>query len=107
VFKEGVNDIISREILVDVVRRLIMPTVEKRLYPLIIGEHGTGKTSLIKLAVDSMKEPKGVIYVDMPLRCDLEVHVAKAVQQALGWIPDQVIDSGERNYSNSLPISIT
>jgi hypothetical protein len=54
-----------------------------------------------------MKKPKGVIYVDMPLRCDLEVHVAKAMQQAFGWIPDQVIDSVERNYSCSLLDSIT
>jgi len=86
--REGIKDIISREILVDVVRKLITPTAESRLYPLIIGEQGTGKTSLIKLAVDGMKEPKGVIYIDMPLRCDSEVHVAKAMQQALGWIPD-------------------
>ena len=54
-----------------------------------------------------MKEPKGVIYVDMPLRCDSEVHVAKAMQQALGWIPDQVIDSSERKYSIYLLVSIT
>lgn len=106
-FKESVNDIISREILVDVVKRLITPTAEKRFYPLIIREHGTGNTSLIKLAVDSIKEPRGIIYIDMPLRCDLEVHIAKAVQQAFGWMPDQVIDSGECNYSSSLPVGIT
>jgi hypothetical protein len=43
--------------------------------PLIIGEHGTGKTSLIKLAVNGMDEPKGIVYVDIPLKRDLEVGV--------------------------------
>jgi hypothetical protein len=46
-------------------------------------------------------EPKGVVYVDIPIRCDLEVKVAKAMQKALGWNPDQVIDSSERKYSSS------
>ena len=61
---------------------------------------------MIKLAVDSMKEPKGVIYIDMPLECDSEVHITKAIQEALGWVPDQVIDSSGCNYSSSLPVDI-
>jgi hypothetical protein len=60
-------------------------------------------TSLIKLAVNGMdeNEPKGVICVDIPMRCDLEVKVAKAMRDALGWGPDQVIDSDKRNYCSS------
>jgi Cdc6-like AAA superfamily ATPase len=42
-----------------------------------------------------MEEPKGVVYVDIPLECDSVVNVAEAVQKALGWSPDQVIDSSE------------
>jgi chromosomal replication initiation ATPase DnaA len=42
-----------------------------------------------------MDEPKGIVYVDIPRKCDLEVDVAKAVQNALGWSPDQVIDSSK------------
>jgi hypothetical protein len=53
-----------------------------------------------------MKEPKGVIYIDMPLECDSEVHITKAIQEALGWVPDQVIDSSGCNYSSSLPVDI-
>jgi len=71
--------------------------MEKRLYPLIIGEHGTGKTSLIQLAVDSLKEPKGVIYIDVPVEDESPVDLAQAMQQPLGWNPDPVIDSDERN----------
>jgi len=52
-------------------------------------------------------KPKGVVYVDIPIPCDLEVDVAKAMQKALGWSPDQLIDSSERNYSSSLLVSIT
>jgi hypothetical protein len=47
-----------------------------------------------------MDEPKGVVYVDIPLECDL-VKVAEAMQKALGWSPDPVIDSEKRKYSSS------
>ena len=40
-----------------------------------------------------------------PTRYRLRV-LHKAMQKALGWNPDQVIDSGERNYSSSLPLSV-
>jgi hypothetical protein len=48
-----------------------------------------------------MDEPKGVVYVDISLECDTPVKVAEAMQKALGWSPDQVIDSKERKYSSS------
>jgi hypothetical protein len=48
-----------------------------------------------------MDEPKGVVYVDIPIQCDSEVDVVKAMQMALGWSPDQSIDSSKRNYSSS------
>jgi hypothetical protein len=72
-----------------------------------MGEHGTGKTSLVKLAIGGMDKPKGVLYVDIPLECDKEDHVTEAMQVGLGWTPDQVIDdSGKRNYSGSLLANI-
>jgi len=96
--------IIPRNPLIEEIKEIITPTEESRLYPLIVGEHGTGKTSLIKLAVNSMNEnkPKGVVYVDIPIECDLEVDVTKAMQEALGWSLDPLIDPSERNYSSSL-----
>ena len=98
---------IPRNPPVEEIRQLVTPAEKSRLYPLIIGEHGTGKTSLIKLAVNGMEEPKGVVYVDIPLECDDQDHVAEAVRMALGWSPDQVIDSSKRNYSSSLLVKIT
>ena len=100
VFQEAIKHTIPRKPLVEEIRQAITLTEEDCLYPLIVGEHGSGKTSLIKLAVNGMNEnePKGVVYVDIPMRCDLEV---KAIREALGWGPDQVIDSDKRNYSSS------
>ena len=55
-------------------RLMLPPILSSRSYsgststpPLIIGEYGTGKTSLIELTLNGMDEPKGVIYLDMPL----------------------------------------
>ena len=66
VFQEAIKHTIPRKALVEVIRWLITPAGEYRLYPVIIGEHGTGKTSLIKLSVNGMDKPKGVVYVDIP-----------------------------------------
>ena len=52
-----------------IVKKLITPGVGP-FYPIIVGENGTGKTSLILLAVAELDEPKGVVYVDAP-RVDL------------------------------------
>jgi hypothetical protein len=88
VFKKAINNIIPRESLVKEIRQLITPTEESHLYALIIGGHGTGKTSLIKLAVDGMDEPKGVVYVDVDINGDSEVHIAEVMRNAMGWYPD-------------------
>jgi hypothetical protein len=72
---------------------------KSRLYPVIIGEHGTGKISLIKLAVNSMDEPKGVAYADMD---DTETDAAQVMREALGWTPDPLLDSDKRNCCSSL-----
>jgi hypothetical protein len=107
VFEEAIEDTIPRKPLVEKIRRITTPAGKSRFYPLIIGEHGTGKTSLITLAVDNMDEPKGVVYVDIPRKCDSEFDVVKAMQKTLGWSPDPVIDSENRNYSSSFLVNIT
>jgi hypothetical protein len=60
---------------------------------LIIGEHGTGKTSLIHLAINNMSRPKGIDYVDLPPESKSEADIAGAILQAIGWYADPVIDS--------------
>jgi len=59
-------------------------------------------TRLIKLAVNGMDEPNDVVYVDIPIECDLEANVANEIRNALEWSPDQFIDSSECNRSSSL-----
>jgi len=101
VFQQKITHLIPRNALVEEMKRTLTPTEDGSLYSLIIGEHGTGKTSLIQLAVNDMDEPKGVVYVDIPLECEKEDQVINAVQNALGWSPDRVIDSKDRKYSSS------
>jgi len=96
---------IPRKPLIEEIRRLITPTEYSRLYSLIIGEPGTGKTNLIKLAIGSMDEPKGIVYVDA--KDNPFVDIVEAMRMASGWSPDQVIDSSKRNYSSSLLVNIT
>jgi len=108
-FEMTIEHNIPRTSLLEEIMLLITPSPEKqsRPYPLIIGEHGTGKTSLIKLAVSSMNknesEPKGVVYVDIPLECDKEVNITKAMRVAMGWDSYQL---NECDYSSSLSVSI-
>jgi hypothetical protein len=101
VFEEAIKHIIPCNALVEEIRQLITPAEESRFYPLIVGKYGTGKTSLIKLTVNGMHKLKGVIYVDIPRRCDEEIDVTKAMQKALGWSSDPIIDPSERNYGSS------
>jgi hypothetical protein len=107
VFKEAIKYPVPRKALVEEIRQVITPARESRLYPVIIGERGTGKTSLIKLAVNGMDEPKGAVYVDVDIDGNSEGPIAEAMRTAMGWSPDQVIDSRKRNYSSSLLVNIT
>jgi hypothetical protein len=104
VFKEKINHTIPRKAGIEEIRQFITPAEGGRLYPLVIGEHGTGKTSLIELAVDGMDQPKGVAYVDIPLECDSQDDVIEAMRIGLGWSPNQ---ASKRNYSSSLLMNIT
>lgn len=70
------ESLIPRDDLLSEVKRLVEPSEKGRLYPLIIGEHGTGKTSLIQLAISGVDSPQGIIYVDLPPECNSEGDVA-------------------------------
>jgi Cdc6-like AAA superfamily ATPase len=100
-----IKHLIPRESLIKEIKQLITPAEETGHYPLLVGEHGTGKTTLIKLAVKDMdkNKPKGIVYVNIPDRCSEEPSVVKAMREALEWSLDQVIDSKERKYSSSFP----
>ena len=52
-------------------------------------------------AVDGMGEPKGIIYIDVDIDDDSQFDIVDRMRMALGWSPDQVIDSKDRKYSSS------
>jgi hypothetical protein len=64
-----------------------MPSKERQYYPIIIGEHGTGKTSLILLAMNDKQGHRGIIYVDSPTRDD-KVPLTEKIREALDFDPD-------------------
>jgi hypothetical protein len=49
------------------------------------------------LAVKDLEEPKGIIYINVPFVNESPIDLAEAIQIALGYKPDSVIDSSRRN----------
>jgi type II secretory pathway predicted ATPase ExeA len=93
--KESISGMIPRSTLVKSVKGLISPNSESGGYSLVIGEHGSGKTSLIKLAINDMSTPKGVAYImvpDTPYTDNNSSDVTDSLKKALGWRPDSRID---------------
>ena len=97
-FDKIIEGVIPRNSYLDKIKVLITPSKEPSLYPLIIGEHRTRKTSLIQLAIDGLKEPKGIVYINIDKQ---STSFAKAMQQALEWYPDPVIDSTTKGNLSS------
>ena len=54
--------------------------------------------------MNGIDKPKGIIYID--IADEVSTDLVQPMQQALGWIPDPVIDSDKRNYGNYLRGSI-
>ena len=89
--KDDVEQILlPRDHLLNEVKTLIMP--EQRIwgYSLIIGEHGTGKTSLVRLAISEIKKPKGIAYVLIPHNPIEDTAIVQAVKESLNWMPNLV-----------------
>jgi hypothetical protein len=61
-----VDGTIPRSVPVKDAKGLISPDSQSRGFSLIIGEHGSGETSLIQLAVNEMSTPKGIAYLMVP-----------------------------------------
>ena len=76
--------------LLNEVKTLIMPEQRIGGYSLIIGEHGTGKTSLVRLAISEIKKPKGIAYVLIPNNSIEDTAIVQAVKKSLNWMPNLV-----------------
>jgi hypothetical protein len=99
-----VQSAIPREDLVKLVSAIIPPTEMHRSYPIIIGEHGTGKTGLIALALEKVEEPSSIAYINVPSQSESYVVVIGKMRKALGYRTDPIIDSDEGSRSNSLHV---
>ena len=87
-----ISKVIPRDDVIETVKTLISPTTEAQSYPLIVGEHGTGKTSLLRLAVEKMKDRRGsgrgIVYADVPDVKKSPAQLAQAIEEALGLKPN-------------------
>ncbi|CAG8442788.1 5474_t:CDS:2 [Acaulospora morrowiae] len=60
----SVDNFISRHIIVDYLKNILQPDSDQSFYYVDCGEHGSGKTTLVRIA--SSEVGRGVIYVDVP-----------------------------------------
>ena len=59
------DELFPRPIIVNRLRAILQPAKDQSCYHIICGEHGTGKTTLIRLV--SREVGRGIVYVDVPL----------------------------------------
>ncbi len=86
-----VHHFIGRNDLIETVKELISPGDEPQGYPLITGEHGTGKTNLLWLALNDikMKERRGIVYAKVPSKDELPFQLSQVIEEALGLNPSK------------------
>ena len=58
------DKLFPRPIVVDLLKNIFQPDEDQSFYYTICGEHGTGKTTMVRIA--SREVGRGVIYVDVP-----------------------------------------
>lgn len=73
------------------------------LYPLVLGQHGFGKTILVHLAINALPSPKGVIYFDVASGVGPVPFIA-ALQQSIGWYADLILDASKCMSSSVMVI---
>jgi hypothetical protein len=83
------SSVIQRRDAVKAVKDIITPTAGDRGYPLIIGECGTGKTSLLWLAVNEIEESRegkssGIVYAIIPREDGKPLELSQVIGEALG-----------------------
>ena len=93
-FLDQIEDTLPRKELVEEVRRIIKPHKHAQGYSLIIGEHGTGKSSLIQLALNELGPPEGVVYLNTDDVDSNPLVIADTLRDALDWRKDETDSLG-------------
>jgi SpoVK/Ycf46/Vps4 family AAA+-type ATPase len=84
------DKLVSRPLVVERLKKILQPDKDQSYYYLICGEHGTGKTTLARLA--SSEVGCGVIYVDIP--ADLS-ELDEAFGKAINFAFEKVSVTGQ------------
>ena len=58
------DEFVSRPLIVDRLKKILQPHRDQSSYYVVSGEHGTGKTTLVRIAANEVG--CGVIYIDIP-----------------------------------------
>lgn len=99
-FHDPDGAIIPRKASQDELRDVIIPNSKGGYYSLVIGQHGVGKTTLVKLTTNASPSPKGIIYINIPFGENHPVHFMSALQKAIGWSEDPILDASKRISSS-------
>ena len=95
-FPDQIEDTLPRKELVEEVWKIIKPHKHAQGYSLIVGEHGTGKSSLI-LTLNELGPPKGVVYLSILNTDDVDSNplvIADTLRDALDWRKDETDSLG-------------
>jgi len=80
------DELVPRPLVVERLKKILQPHKNQSFYHVVCGEHGTGKTTLTRIA--SREVGQGVIYVDPP--SDVE-DFGKAFGKALNFVFEEQI----------------
>ncbi|RHZ79659.1 hypothetical protein Glove_142g57 [Diversispora epigaea] len=78
---------VSRPLMVDRLKKVFQPYKNQSYYHMVCGEHGTGKTRLIRISANEVGQ--GVIYVDVPANSNLNLF-GDALGKALNYFDKHV-----------------
>ncbi|GES74430.1 P-loop containing nucleoside triphosphate hydrolase protein [Rhizophagus clarus] len=84
------DKLVSRPLVVERLKKILQPDRDQSYYYLICGEHGTGKTTLARIA--SSEVGCGVIYVDIPANLD---ELGEAFGKAINFALEKVSVTGQ------------
>ena len=74
------DKLVPRPLIVDHLKKIFQPCRNQSFYHVICGEHGTGKTTLTRIASNEVGQ--GVIYIDIPADLD---ELGEAFRRAINF----------------------
>ncbi|RHZ79006.1 hypothetical protein Glove_152g9 [Diversispora epigaea] len=101
------NEIFPRNTVINQLKEILDPVKNQSSYHVVCGEHGTGKTTLVKIA--SKKVKQGVIYVNVPTCIeDFGIEFEKALNFAfkkrISFTKQLIRKLGSTNDDSDIPM---